>query len=49
MGKNLVKTSKVLPAKIKSLTPMQKYPHIIELFDCILNVFIFMFLCPTNF
>ena len=28
---------------------MQKYPCIIELFTYILNMFIFMFLCPINF
>ena len=28
---------------------MQKYPQIIELFDCILNMFVFMFLCSINF
>ena len=28
---------------------MQKYPNIIELFDCILNMFVFMFLCSINF
>ena len=40
---------KVLPAKIKSVNPVQKYSHIMELFDCILNMFIFMFLCSINF
>ena len=30
------------------MNPMQKYPHIIELFDFILNMFVFMFLCPIN-
>ena len=38
---------KVLPANIKPMNPMQKYPHIIELFDCILNMFVFM-LCLIN-
>ena len=29
----LLKSTKVLPASIKSMNPMQKYPHI-ELFPC---------------
>ena len=28
------------------MKPMQKYPHTIELFACILNILVFMFLCP---
>ena len=47
--KKLVKSIKVLPANIKSMNPMQKYPHIIELLDCILNMFVFMFLCLISF
>ena len=31
------------------MNPMQKYPYLIELFARILNMFVFMFLCPTNF
>ena len=31
------------------MNPVQKYPHIIELFASILNKFIFMFLCPVSF
>ena len=31
------------------MNPVQKYPHIIELFDCILNMLAFMFLFPVNF
>ena len=27
---------------------MQKYPHIIEMPACILNIFVFVFLCPMN-
>ena len=27
---------------LKSMNPVQKYPHIIELFTCILNMFVFM-------
>ena len=44
----LVKSVKVLPASIKSMNPMQKYPHIIELFDCTLNIFALMFLFLIN-
>ena len=37
-----------LPANIKSKNPMQKYPHIIESFDCIQKM-LDMFLFPINF
>ena len=30
------------------MNPKQKYPDIIELFGCILNMFVFMLLCPIN-
>ena len=30
------------------MNPMQMYPHIIELSACILNMFVFEFLCPIN-
>ena len=30
------------------MSPMQKYPHTIELFACILNIFVFMFLFPIK-
>ena len=40
---------KVLLGNIKSMNPMQKYQHIIELFDCMLNMSVFMFLCSINF
>ena len=33
-----------LPASKKSMNAMQKYPHIIELFDCFLNMLTVMFL-----
>ena len=29
---------KIFPANIKSMNPIQKYPHIIELSACILNI-----------
>ena len=31
------------------MNPMQKYPQIIELLACILNVLIFKFLCAIPF
>ena len=30
---------KDLPASIKSISPIQKYPHIIESYACILKIF----------
>ena len=30
------------------MNSIQKYPHIIELSACILNMFVFMFSCPVN-
>ena len=38
--KRLVKTFKVLPASKKSINPIQKYPHITELYACILKIFV---------
>ena len=32
-----------IPENIKSMNPIQKYPHIIELSACILNMFVLMF------
>ena len=32
-AKTLVKSVEVLPANIKSVNPIQKYPHIIESYD----------------
>ena len=48
------KTSKIsfawfLPPNIKSMNPVQKYPHIIELFYWTLKILVFMFLCSINF
>ena len=39
----LVKSIKVFPANIKPINPVQRYPHIIELFACIRNMFVLMF------
>ena len=30
------------------MDPIQKYPQIIELSACILNMFVWMLLCPIN-
>ena len=35
--KRLVKSLKVLPASIKSIKPIQKYPHVIESYASILK------------
>ena len=37
--KRLVKSVKVLPLRIKSINPIQKYPHITESYACILKIF----------
>ena len=43
-GENkLVYKIKALFANITLINPMPKYPHIIELFACILNMFFFCF------
>ena len=49
MKKKLVKSAKVLYLGIKSIHPMQKYPHITEPCACILKMFVIMFLLPMNF
>ena len=46
--KKLVKSVSFLPASIKSLNPIQKYPHITELFACTRKMLTIMFLFPTN-
>ena len=43
----LVNSAKVFPASIKSINPIQKYPHIIEWYACILKIFL-MFLLLIN-
>ena len=43
-----VKSVSFLPASIKSINPMQRYPHITELFACTRKMFAFMFLFPIN-
>ena len=41
-----VNSVKVFPASIMSISPIQKYPHIIESYACILKIFVSMFLLP---
>ena len=43
-GKRLLKSVKLLPLSIKSINPIQKYPHITESYACILKIFAIMFL-----
>ena len=45
----LVKSTKVLPASIKSVNPMRKYPHIVELLACTQKMLALMFLFPAKF
>ena len=42
--KRFVNSVKVVPASIKLINAIQKYPHIIESYACILKKFIVMFL-----
>ena len=44
----LVKPLSFLPAIIKSMNPMQKYPHITESFACTRKMFDMIFLCPIK-
>ena len=46
--KRFVYSANVFPASIKSIKPIQKYPHIIESYACILKIFILMFLLLIN-
>ena len=45
--KRFVNSVKVFPARIKSINPIQIYPHIIEWDACILKIFV-MFLLLIN-
>ena len=45
----LVQCNKSLAFSIKSINLIQKYPHIIESFACILEIFVVIRLLPTNF
>ena len=42
--KRFVYLVKFFPASIKPINPIQKYPHIIESYACILKIFVLMFL-----
>ena len=33
---------------MKSINPIQNYPHIIESYDFVLKIFVFTFLLPIN-
>ena len=46
--KRICKISQCLPANIKSINPIQKYPHITESFSCSLKMLAFIFLFPIN-
>ena len=46
--KRLVKSVKLLSLSVKSINPIQKYPHITELHACILKIYFCMFLLPVN-
>ena len=46
--KRFVNSVKVFHAGINSTKPIQKYPHIIQSFACILKIFVFMFLSLVN-
>ena len=43
-----VKSVSFLPANIKLINPMQKLPHITELFACTQKMLAIMFSFPTN-
>ena len=43
--KRFVNSVKVFLLSIKSINPIQKYPHITELYACILKMSVLMFYC----
>ena len=47
--KRLVKSVKLSPLNIKSINPVQKYPHITELYACILKIFVTIVDLSINF
>ena len=50
LGENkFVYSNKRLPVNIKSINPIQKYPHVIEWYAFILQIFVMIFLFPMNF
>ena len=46
--KRFVYSVKVFPLNIKSINPMQKYPHITESYACTLKIFILIILFLMN-
>ena len=46
--KRFVYSVKVFHASIKSIKPIQKYPHIIESYSCTLNILALMFSLLIN-
>ena len=46
--KKIIYSVKVFPASIKSIKPVQKYPHIIESYACTLKIFAIMFSLLIN-
>ena len=46
--KKFVYSVKVFPARIKSIKPIKKCPHIIESYACILKMFVVIFLLLIN-
>ena len=46
--KRFVYSVKVCPLNIKSINPIQKYPHITDSYACILKMFVLMFLLLIN-
>ena len=44
----IIKSVNFLPASIKSMNPIQKYPYITELFACTWKISATMFLFLTN-
>ena len=47
--KRLVKSVKLLSLSIKSINPIQKYPHITESCACILKIFVIIVDLQINF
>ena len=47
--KRFLNSVKVFLLNIKSINPLKKYPHITELYACILKTFVLMFLLLINY
>ena len=46
--KRFINSVKVFHESSKPINPIQKYPHIMESYACILKIFAFMFLLLVN-